>query len=257
MTLGGPIRQVETAAANAWLGLTGEFQLVLSGHIVPVPHSVERVLAYLALCDRPVSRAKLAGILWIDSSDRRAANSLRTALWRLHDVAGRVVRPAEDRLALASDVRVDLAELVRLTRRIIDEPGGEALVDLPLLVDHAELLPDWDEEWIVADRERFRLLRLEALENAAERLLERGELGRALDAALAATEAEPLRESARRIQMRVQLAEGNAAQALRIFEDYRTLLTDEVGLAPSEAMRTLVGRLDLNSRRRDATLTAR
>jgi DNA-binding SARP family transcriptional activator len=240
MALGGPMRQVETAAANPWLGLTGEFQLVVAGRRLSVPHSVERVLAYLALSDRPVSRSKLAGMLWIDSSDRRAANSLRTALWRLHELAGHVIRPVEDRLALASDVRVDLAELAQLTRRLIDEPGGDALVDLPLLVDRAELLPDWDEDWIVADRERFRLLRLEALESAAEQLLERREFGRALAAALAAAESEPLRESARRIQIRVQLAKGNAAQALKIYEDYRLLLTDEVGLAPSEAMRALV-----------------
>lgn len=31
----------------------------------------------------------------------------------------------------------------------------------------AELLPDWDEEWLAADWERHRLLRLKALERAA------------------------------------------------------------------------------------------
>jgi DNA-binding SARP family transcriptional activator len=237
------MRQAEPARASPWLGLTGEFQLVIAGRRLSIPHSVERVLAYLALSDRPVSRPKLAGMLWIDSSDRRAANSLRTALWRLNELAGHVVRPVEDRLALASNVRVDLAELARLTRRLIDDPGGDALVDLPLLVDRAELLPDWDEDWLVADRERFRLLRLEALESAAEQLLQRGEFGRALAAALAVAESEPLRESARRIQIRVQLAKGNAAQALQIYENYRALLTDEVGLAPSEAMRALVRQL--------------
>jgi DNA-binding SARP family transcriptional activator len=247
MGFGGTTRSTATSA-GASLALTGEFQLSLMGRPLAVPHSVERVVAYLALCDRPVSRAKVAGVLWIDSSDRRAANNLRTALWRLNGFGREVVRPVEDRLALAADVRVDLADLSSLARRLIDDPADDALSDLPQLIDGAELLPDWDEEWIVADRERFRLLRLEALEHAAERLIERGELGRALDAALAAAQTEPLRESARRIQMRVQLAEGNAAQALRIYESYQALLTDEVGLLPSEAMRALIRHLDRDAR---------
>jgi DNA-binding SARP family transcriptional activator len=76
-------------------------------------------------------------------------------------------------------------------------------------------LPDWDDEWVVADRERFRMLRLEALERGAERLIERTEYGRAMEAALAATLSDPLRESARRLVVRVHLGEGNLASAVQ------------------------------------------
>ena len=37
----------------------------------------------LALHDRPVLRAHVAGVLWPDSPQRRAAGNLRSALWRL------------------------------------------------------------------------------------------------------------------------------------------------------------------------------
>jgi DNA-binding SARP family transcriptional activator len=73
-------RGIDGGAAG--LTLTGEFQLVIGGRQSWIPHSAERVLTYLALADRPVSRARLAGALWRDESGERAAKSLRTALWR-------------------------------------------------------------------------------------------------------------------------------------------------------------------------------
>jgi DNA-binding SARP family transcriptional activator len=103
-----------------------------------------------------------------------------------------------------------------------------------------DLLPDWDDDWVVADRERFRLLRLEALERGAEALVQRGRPAEALEAALAATIAEPLRESARRILLQVFLVEGNVAQAIRSFEEYRDFLREEIGLEPSGSMLDMV-----------------
>ena len=84
------------------------------------------------------------------------------------------------------------------------------------------------------------MLRLQALELAAERLIARAEYGRAMEAALAATISDPLRESASRLVIRVHLAEGNVASALRAYEDYRSLLDREIGVEPSEAMQALV-----------------
>ena len=227
-------------SASAWLTLTGEFRLRVAERRIVIPHSVERVLAYLALSNRPVSRTRLAGVLWLDSSDHRAANNLRTALWRLNRFGARLVVAEDDRLILAPDVGVDVTELSVLTRSLIDSPDDETLAALPLLVGGAELLPDWDDEWVVADRERFRLLRLEALEHAADALILRMELGRALDAALGAAQSEPLRESARRLLVRVHLAGGNVAEALREFRGYEAMLMEEIGLEPSAAMRELI-----------------
>jgi DNA-binding SARP family transcriptional activator len=41
----------------------------------------------------------------------------------------------------------------------------------------------------------------------------------------------------------VHLAEGNAAEALRQYQTYRSLLADELGLGPSPALRRLVAPL--------------
>jgi DNA-binding SARP family transcriptional activator len=224
----------------AGLTLMGEFELVISGRLLRIPHSAERVLTYLALADRPVARTRLAGMLWVDGSDQGAAKSLRTTLWRIRRAGADLVLACDDRLRLYPDVTVDATDLMDLAKRLIHQPDPEALARLPLLVECVELLPDWDDEWVVADRERYRLLRLEALERAASALMERCQLGDALIAALAAVQAEPLRESARRLVVQVQIAQGNAAEAIHSYREYQSLLHQELGLEPSELMVQLI-----------------
>lgn len=222
------------------LALTTEFELVMSGRYVGLPHSVERVVAYLGLASGPVLRVKLAGALWPDAPDALAGRSLRTAIWRLHQANLPIVEVHDERLALAPMISVDVADLFDLARRLIHAPSEDVLDRLDMLVDRSEVLPDWDDEWVVADRERFRLIRLEALERGAEWLIGRAEFGRALEAALAAAQTDALRESAQRLVVRIQLAEGNVAEALRTYDEYRALLGDEIGVEPSPAMRSLL-----------------
>lgn len=146
----------------------------------------------------------------------------------------------DDRLRLYPHVTVDVADLTDLAKRLIHQPDPEALAGLPLLVECVELLPDWDDEWMVADRERYRMLRLEALERAASALMERGHLGDALIAALAAVQAEPLRESARRLLVQVQLAQGNTAEAIYCYREYQSLIYRELGLEPPPLINQLI-----------------
>jgi DNA-binding SARP family transcriptional activator len=217
-----------------------ELDLVMYGRRVRLPHSVERLVAYLGLASQPVHRFKLAGALWPDAADTMAARSLRTALWRLNRGGTPIVDVREDRVALLPAIRVDIADLFDLTRQLLESPTTATLGQLHVLIDNSDLLPGWDDEWVVADRERFRVMRLEALERGAERLIEVGEHGRAIEAALAATQSDPLRDSARRLVVRIHLSEGNLASAIQAYHEYRRLLVDEMGVEPSPAMQALL-----------------
>src|SRR5262249_8981933 len=103
-----------------------------------------------------------------------------------------------------------------------------------------DLLLDWYDDWILVERERFRQLRLHALEVICERLASARKFGQAVEAGVAPRTSEPLRESAQRVLIRVHLAEGNQVQALRQYESYRRQLYDEVGLEPSPQMEQLI-----------------
>jgi DNA-binding SARP family transcriptional activator len=224
----------------AELTLMGEFELVIHGRQLNLPHCAERVVTYLALANRPVARARLARALWGNGSDQGAAKSLRSTLWRIRHAGANLVLARDDRLRLYPDVSVDVADLTDLAKRLIRQPDPETLARLPLLVECVELLPDWDDEWVVADRERYRLLRLEALECAASVLMDLRHFTEAIIAALAAVQAEPLRESARRLVMQAQIAQGNAAEAIHSYRQYQSLLDEELGLRPSPIINQLI-----------------
>ena len=106
-----------------------------------------------------------------------------------------------------------------------------------------DVLPDWYDDWVLVEAEEWRQLRLHALDALADRLLNERRFGEATGAALAAVRAEPLRESARALVIRVHLAEGNQSEALAEFNRYRALLRAELGLEPTPRLCGLVADL--------------
>ena len=224
------------------LGLTSEFQLQVDQRSVAVPPAAQRLLACLGVARQPVHRSRIAGQLWPDVAEERALGNLRSALWRLRRVTGPAVRSLDARLDIDPGVRVDLKELTDVAAGIL---GGraDALAQLPALIAAGDVLPGWDEPWLVGDRERFRELRLRALERACEAALERRAPDESVEACFAAVEAEPFRESAQRLLVRLHLRDGNRAAALRSYRSYRELIGRELGVEPSDLMAELVAGL--------------
>ena len=210
-----------------------------SSALEELPHGVQRLVAHLCLSGRP-PRSTVAGQLWPEVSEEHAHGSLRSALWRLQKAAPGLVTVSAGRLSLADGVRVDVRELDDWVRRVRDPRSGLEDVELPDAGLLGELLPGWYDDWVMLERERVRQVRMHALEQVAVRLTAAGRHGDALQAAYAAVRAEPLRESAHRTVVRVHLTEGNVAEALRVYEQFRALLADEIGARPSEHMARLV-----------------
>lgn len=230
------LRQSHQQGNRVGLTLLGEFAVRTGDGEIPLPMSAQRVLAFLALHERPVQRAFLAASLWLDSPETRAFASLRSALWRLRRPGEQLVRQVGQALALADDVEVDLRRSTAEARGILD--GGDVAIDVDLLA--RDLLPDWYDDWLLIERERHRQLRLSALEALCDQLAGANRLHEALDAGLAAVAGDPLRESSHRALVRVHLAHGNVAEAVRQYDLYRRLLSDNLGLEPSERMEELI-----------------
>ena len=226
-----------TRANGARLALLGTFELDCHGARVRLPMSAQRLVAFVALQEHPVLRAYAAGSLWPETSDGRAHANLRSSLWRLHRCGHRVIDASGDRLRLDAGVRVDLHEAEALARRCLVDGVDLELEPSALAGD---LLPDWYEDWVLLERERYRSLRLRALDALCEHLLHAGRLDDALDAGHAAIAGEPLRESAHRALVRVHLAEGNTGEAIRQYRLFRGLLHDRLGLEPSGRMEELM-----------------
>jgi hypothetical protein len=102
-------------------------------------------------------------------------------------------------------------------------------------------LPGWYYDWVLLERDRLRQLRMHAPEALADKYAGAGRYGEAAQAAFAAVRAEPLRESAHLTVIRIHLAEGNVAEAVRENESFRALLATEMGVAPTPLMLELMG----------------
>jgi DNA-binding SARP family transcriptional activator len=221
------------------LALLGGFRLTVGDLLVELPAGTQRLVALLALRGR-VSRSRLAGTLWPETTEHRALASLRTGIWRVNQAAVGLIACTGGLVDLGPEVDVDVSRLVAVA---LDTMGNgtqppSGVTTLP--PDDGDLLPEWEDEWLLADRERLRQLRLHMLEAVAERLSQEGRYGLALEAALAALRADALRESAHRAVIRIHLAEGNVAEACRAYDTCRYVLDREVGVQPSALTRVLL-----------------
>jgi DNA-binding SARP family transcriptional activator len=206
-----------------------------------LPRPVQRLVARLSLSRCP-DRTAIAGQLWPDVPESHAHGSLRSALWRLQKVAPGMVEVSGGALSLAEGVRVDVDEFNAWAEQVLDPRTHGEDVSVPDQALRGDLLPGWYEDWVLLERERLRQLRLHALEALADKLVDAGRYGEAIQAAYAAVHSEPLRESAHRAVLRVHLAEGNITEAVRVYRSFRAMLADELGISPTAQMTQLVER---------------
>jgi len=238
------------------LSLLGGFRLEDGGAVRDLPARMQGVLAFLAVRG-PISRTAVAGTLWPAVAEERALASLRTAIWRLGQRDPGLATVVGDCLALSARVGVDVQVLRSHALRLLTPgPVRDADLRLPPLIN-AELLPGWYEDWVLSERERLRQLCLHALEALSELLILRNRYAEALEAALEAVRSEPLRESANRAVVAVHLAEGNVVEALRHYEQFRSLLALELHVEPSERLMAMVSVSVPEARRPAAAAPAR
>jgi len=230
---------MEALPTRVRINLLGGFELKCECERVAVPLGARRLLAYLALQDGGTHRAVIAERLWPDSLPARAGANLRSALWRGRRVGFyTTIECHGPRLRLADAVTIDLRESLDQLGRL-EQVGPSTLLRMTEALQ-SELLPDWSDDWLTLERERWEPTRLHGLEQLAGRLLSQAEYLAALQTALGAVAIEPIREAAHRIVIEVHIAEGNVASALRHYQRYRALLQRELGVTPSPRMAHLV-----------------
>src|SRR5262249_32473002 len=150
--------------------------------------SAQRLVAFVALQGRAVSRQRAAFTLWPDASETHAYGSLRTALFRLRAVCpGGSLLESRDDFELSANVGVDVRRVYELAARLdsLGDRAGDAN-ELELLLEGGELLPDWYDDWVLVERERFHELRVRALETLCELHLAFGEVAAAIRSSSAA-----------------------------------------------------------------------
>lgn len=171
------------------------------------------------------TRAHLRGLLWGQSSEKRAAASLRQALSNL----GRVLPKGCLHLSgMEVGWNSEMSHWLDLNH-VAGQPdlyGGEFLRGF--VIRNA---PMW-EEWLAAERERLRILALNGLLDAGEAAQER-DAAEAIALFQRALILEPWRESIHRRIMWLHWRQGERAAALAQYEACVQILADELDVPPS------------------------
>ena len=186
------------------------------------------------------TREHIASLLWGCHGEKQARSNLRQSLAVLRKELGSakwLVRTHEDTLVLdAGAIRVDALEILACAdfgdltrlRRAACCHRGEFLADI-------SLRDDVFEEWLNSEISRFKSIAIQILDR-----LSRLETGPAcIEAAQSLVKLDPLREASHRLLMRAHAAQGDNGQALKQYEQCRTVLRDELQVEPAQETQEL------------------
>lgn len=192
---------------------------------------------------RRLTRDELVDALWPEGRD----GGLAPLLSKLRRVA-----PLEDlELRLPADTEIDVETAVETVHRAesavaqgdFHRAWGPAQV--AMFVSRRVFLGGHEAHWIDEIRASMASVNLRALEAYAQAGVGIGgtEVAAAVRAGRELVRREPYRETGYRALMEALAAEGNAAEALRVYDDLRRLLHEDLGTSPSAPTQVLHKRL--------------
>jgi predicted ATPase/DNA-binding SARP family transcriptional activator len=218
----------------------GPLRVTVDGATVGIPGPKRRaVLVMLALAEgRTVAVDSLVDALWPDAEDvGRQALHTHVSRLRAHlGPAGTRLQTRPDGYRLVADLDVARARALLTAARADPDAAfarlreAHALWRGPVLADLTDVAP------IAVAVEGCAQLHREVTDALVAAAVDAGRAGEVAGLAAAAHAADPLREPAVLLLMRVLAATGQAADALRIGREYRRRLVDETGLDPSPAL---------------------
>lgn len=224
------------------LTTAGTMRLLIDGAEIPLTSRKSlAILVYLALqSTRSESRERIAALLWSDSGGEHGRAALRQTLRRLKadlGTAANLIEADRGTLRLTLPMRLDILDAISAAQSGTPPPllADEGIDLRRLLVDLEDLDPDFNV-WITVQRERLTSQLMSKLEAA---LLGAGDPTAQLPLAEALMRVDPTHEAACRAAMRAHLAQGDTAQAMRIYERLWQVLDEELDVEPSEKTQAL------------------
>jgi DNA-binding SARP family transcriptional activator/predicted ATPase len=219
-----------------------------------VSNKVSALLAYLAVTRRTHQRDALAALLWGEMPEADAKNNLRQALANLRKLVGSHLLITRDSVTFATAVphTLDTQTFEQQLNSSRKQSGDTRFLQLQnaatlyqgdfLAGFYVRDAPDF-EEWVLAQRLRYRELALHTLHTLTEHHLGRGEYGRAIDLATRLLALDAWREEAHRQLMLALARSGQRSAALAQYQTCRRLLDKELGVTPSLETTALYDRI--------------
>ena len=208
------------------------------------------VFAYLVLeRSHPVARSDIADALWGDTPPGSVDKSVSAIVSKLRGLlrttemeargAGLETHLGRYQLRLPAGIWVD----VEAARHALDEAEGALRsqsirqawgpANIVVTIALRPFLPGVESPWVGLQRVRLRQCLVRGLVCLSQVSLLNGEHGLGVQHATEIILAEPFREVGYQQLMRAHVAAGDRAEALRVYEQCRTQLSEELGADPS------------------------
>jgi DNA-binding SARP family transcriptional activator len=216
------------------------------GPIPALRPRAQRLLVYLLLNrHKSIPRESAAFTLWPDGSEKEALGALRRAL---SDI--RASLPTSEKHDWVIATREELGWNpsaphwldIEVFEKSVREGSAAALHEAVALYS-SDLLTEFDDEWIVLEREQLRQAQFSALRHLAAHYRTLAEYDPALKLARQAVALDPLSESASRDLIAIYYEAGDRGSALAEYEHLRRRLRDELDVEPmaeTEALFTAI-----------------
>jgi DNA-binding SARP family transcriptional activator len=226
----------------------GPVEVLLDGGFPPAELLWRKNLALLVYLARSPRRGRarehLTGLLWADKPESAARHSLNEAVRVLRRSIGESAVETDSRQVrlVAGAVQLDVDQLER------HASAGEwcaaaALVAGEFLEGFAVPGTSEFEDWLTAERTRWRSRSVESLVHCAEERLASGQARDAAAIARQAVKLDPHSDPAVRAAIRSLALAGERAAALECYDSFASRLREERGLAPQGATAALAERV--------------
>lgn len=197
----------------------------------------------LSFPERSLRREMLAEMFWPQTPLERRRSTFNTALSRIRRAllpTGELAIEADaDQVGLhvGAGARIDACNLVSAVHAICrhgrnDAESYRALADA-LDACEAPYLDGVDDHWAVVERERLTIIQLRGRGLMMRALAEECRYEEALDYGRSILAIDPFRESTLREVMWLHVLNGERPRALRLFQEFRASLFEEMGISPT------------------------
>jgi DNA-binding SARP family transcriptional activator/predicted ATPase len=241
--------------------LFGGFSLVYDSIAVAGVNSarLQSLLAFLILhADTPQSRQQIAFLFWPDTSEAQARNNLRQFLFQMRQTlpdVDRFLQVDTNTIFWKTDEQqiIDVWLFKRAVKDadLYNQRGDETLqrvvLEQAISAYEGDLLPSSYDDWVEPEREHLRL----QSQNAHRKLIQILEVQReytlALDIAQRLLLLDPLDEGTYVTLMRLHALNDDRTRARRVYQNAVEALQRELGVEPSEILRSTYQRLQYAS----------
>jgi LuxR family transcriptional regulator, maltose regulon positive regulatory protein len=221
----------------------GKIEVKMDDHVVTSADwltQIARDLFFFILAHPDGLTKEMIGLVfWPDSSPAELKLRFKNVVYRLRHAAGRDVVLFEDEI-YRFNTTLDYEYDVEMFQKEIELAQGAD--DLHQKIAHSKAainlykgpyLPDINETWVVAERERLHQVYMDTLVRLGGLYLESGQNNAVLETCQAALREDPCLESAHRLAMRFHATRGNRAAVVRQYELCKQSLKAEFNANPS------------------------